>query len=180
MINKNSITQETLRSILDYNPETGIFIWKAKDESLPCYHNSIRGWNKKYAGHEAGNIMNTGYRAIVIDYEDYLAHRLAWLYVYGYFPKECIDHIDLDRGNNKIINLREATRRNNNCNMGISKKNTSGFKGVYWNVAAKKWQAYISVNNKSKYLGVYKNKEDAYKAFCDAAKKYHGEFARVA
>jgi hypothetical protein len=90
-----------------------------------------------------------------------------------------IDHIDGDGLNNQRSNLRICTHADNMKNRGINKDNTSGFKGVYWNKEKKKWRAYISCDKKWIYLGSFSKKEDAYKSYCDACIKYHGEFSKL-
>lgn len=90
---------------------------------------------------------------------------------------EFVDHIDLDPMNNRRENLRVASKKDNNRNRNKSKYNTSGFKGVYRD--KKKWGAQITVNNKHVYLGSYNSPAEAYAAYCEAAKKYFGEFARM-
>lgn len=89
------------------------------------------------------------------------------------------DHIDNDGLNNQRKNLRICTRAQNQRNKGIYKSNTSGFKGVSWHTCKKMWRAIIKVNNKQIHLGEFSNKEDAYKAYCDACIKYHGAFSKL-
>jgi hypothetical protein len=89
------------------------------------------------------------------------------------------DHRDGDGLNNQRENLRVCTRLENIRNRGRHKRNTSGYKGVSWYKSTKKWMAQICVNNKHVYLGYFKEKEEAYMVYCEAAKKYHGEFANV-
>lgn len=90
-----------------------------------------------------------------------------------------VDHIDGDGLNNQLSNLRLATRQENSRNMRKPESNTSGVKGVVWHKKGKKWQAQIKTNGKNIYLGLFTSKEDAYKAYCEACVKHHGEFARV-
>lgn len=90
-----------------------------------------------------------------------------------------VDHIDGDSMNCRRGNLRLATSRQNNANSYLAVTNTSGFKGVYWNKPKRKWQAYISLNNKSKYIGRFHDIEDAARAYDDFARREHGEFARL-
>ena len=87
------------------------------------------------------------------------------------------DHIDRNALNNQRSNLRIVTHSQNQMNKGMSKNNTSGFKGVMWSKKSKKWQANIRKNNKKLYLGLFKTKEEAYEAYVEACKKYHGDFA---
>jgi hypothetical protein len=143
------ITQEKLKNILDYNPETGLFTWKEKIAK------------KIIVGETAGSLNKHGYVCIKIQKFRYSAHRLAWLYVYGSFPSGEIDHINRIKTDNKISNLRDATPSQNCRNRGLSKRNNSGYVGISWNKKSKKWQARIFLNKKSKSLGVYEKIEDA-------------------
>ena len=155
------ITQEQLKELLHYNPNTGIFVWI----------------NGRTNGKVAGYINLTRYIDIRIDGKAYKAHRLAWLYVHGKFPDNLIDHINGVKDDNRIINLRPATHAQNLHNQKINIKNTSGLKGVYWHNINNKWIAKITVDGVSKYLGSFMDKHEAHKCYCAAADKYHGEFA---
>jgi hypothetical protein len=157
--NKIMITQAELKDLLTYNPETGIFNWIKRN------------------GNIAGSLHNKGYSRIEINGRKYLAHRLAWLYVNGSFPNEFIDHINGVRDDNRIVNIREASRSQNAWNQGVNIVNTSGLKGVYWNKKANKWLAKIEFLGKSKYIGVFLDKNEAHQAYCKAADKYHKEFS---
>ena len=156
---KIMITQAELKDLLTYNPETGIFNWIKRN------------------GNIAGYTTVKGYVRILINYKLYPAHRLAWLYVNGSFPNKFIDHINHVCDDNRIINLREATVSQNSQNQTIRSCNTSGLKGVYWNKKANKWLAKIEFLGKSKYIGVFLDKNEAHQAYCKAADKYHKEFA---
>ena len=96
-----------------------------------------------------------GYTSIMISGKNYRAHRLAWLYVYGYLPEHEIDHIDRDKSNNKIDNLRHVSCSCNKRNVGLRQDNTSGIKGVYWDKQSDKWRAQITANNKQHHLGLF-------------------------
>ena len=128
---------------------------------------------------EAGGVKPNGYRYISIGNCRYLEHRLAWFWVTGEWPKNQIDHINGAKNNNYWLNLREATISENQCNIGITSDNASGFKGVYWSKRDKKWIAEIAFNKKKKYLGSHAKPEMAYEAYCREAKKLHGEFAKT-
>lgn len=159
------MTAEELRLHVTYDPETGEFRrtgFRRKDRSgAPC-----------------GTKMNRGYLVISIRNKTYLCHRLAWLYMTGEWPRLQIDHINLDRADNRFSNLREATPHQNNGNRRASSRNTSGAKGVVWNSANRKWIAQITHGTSNKYLGSFARKEDAANAYADAARKHFGEFAR--
>jgi HNH endonuclease len=159
------ITAERLRELLRYDPDTGEFYW-------------LRGRGRIKAGRRAGCIMRPkGYRAICIDTKHYLAHRLAWLYVYGEWPSGDLDHRDIDPDNNRIENLRVAERWQNQANRR-QKANRTGFPGIQKVDGCELWSALIHMNGKRHYLGCFKSPEDASDAYHQAYRKYAGEFAR--
>ena len=154
------MTQEYLKSLLDYNPETGKFIWRVSKS------------NYAKSRSEAGWISN-GYRIIRIDGKGYRAHRLAWLWYYGSWPEDQIDHINHNRDDNRIENLREVSHIENHKNQSLFCNNTSGHVGVHWYKTTKKWRAQIKANGKKIIsLGYFKEKEDAIKARKEAEAKY--------
>lgn len=156
----NELTQSYLKSILNYNPDTGIFTWKVSNSP------------RVKIGSVAGGLNNHGYIVIVINKKHYLAHRLVCLYMYGKLPPERMDHINHVRDDNRIINLRLASSQENNRNASRRKDNKSGCVGVSWHPKANKWQAYINVNNNEIYLGVFLDIDDAIKARKQAEIKY--------
>lgn len=160
------ITQNELKSLFYYEHETGNFICKKASGRLKV-------------GDICGNKNHDGYMRIRINYKHYASHRLIWLYVYGEFPKNEIDHINGIKHDNRLCNLREATRSQNSLNRAITKRNTSKFKGVTFNKKTNKWQSQASFNNKYYYLGSFEKKEDAYNKYCEFSKKHHGEFIRL-
>ncbi len=160
------LTAERVRDVLNYDAETGIFTWRI---SRP----------KARAGCVAGCLDRGGYRLIMVDGKLYKAHRLAWFYSYGVWPEDDIDHVNGDAGDNRLSNLREATRSQNNCNTGKQRNNSSGRKGVYLHRAAGKWAAEIRFNRKREFLGLFYTVEAAAAAYEAAAKRLHGEFANV-
>jgi hypothetical protein len=158
------LTQARLKELLDYDPAVGIFTWR----------HSRGGWG---AGRQAGSVMFDGYRRIGIDGEQYRAHSLAWLYVYGEMPGE-LDHADRNRDNNAIDNLRRVSQRGQNiANIGRRSTNTSGYKGVSRVKSSGKWLATIKVNGKSRNLGTYLTPQEAHEAYMKAAREAFGEFA---
>lgn len=161
-----TLTAERLRALLDYDPATGIFIWREQ--------------RSRYAkGARAGTLNHDGYRRIGIDGKDYTANRLAWLHVHGEWPASAIDHKDGARDNNRIDNLRPATRSQNAANMARRRDNAAGFKGVYFHKVARRWSAMITIDGHNKYLGLFDTPEAAHAAYCAAAKRAFGEFARA-
>lgn len=179
MSGKMDITHEYLVSILDYNPETGIFVWRERPVEHFKRPQDSRMWNFRYSGKTAGWKTDTGYIIITINYVYYRAHVLAWLYETGVYPKTKIDHINLIKTDNRICNLRLANDSQNSCNSGKRPNNTSGYKGVTYHKIGKKWQAQIELNNNYIYLGLFSTAQEAHQAYCEAAIKHHGEFARV-
>lgn len=161
----DKLTQERLKELLDYNPDTGIFQWKIHRSQLAK------------VGDEAGYLGVKGYIRIRIDGKLYVAHRLAWLYLYGNFPMFLIDHINGIRNDNRISNLREATVQENARNKTITTRNKSGFKGVSWEKRRNIWVVRINTGDKYAHIGYFDNIEEAAKAYHDASVKYHGEFA---
>ena len=126
----------------------------------------------------AGTVKVDGYGSLKIKGKQYLTHRIIFLYHHGYIP-EFLDHINTDKLDNRIENLREATKAQNNRNCGKRKDNTSGIKGVHWETATKKWIAKVSVGGGfQKYLGRYDDIELAQLVVEEARDKYHKEFAR--
>lgn len=132
------------------------------------------------AGSIAGNISAEGYRKIKVDRKLCLAHRLAWLWMMGRWPKQEIDHINCRRDQNQWSNLREATLAENRRNKRRCENSGSGKKGVRLHNGTGKWEARITANGKPIYLGLFKRIEDAMAAYEIAALKYHGDFARAA
>lgn len=125
----------------------------------------------------AGCLRPNGYRTIAVDREVNLAHRLAWLLVYGEWPDGDLDHINGERDDNRIVNLRLATRAQNNMNARRPCSNTSGYKGASF--CRGKWDARIGIDGKDVYLGSFDTPEEAHAAYANAASKVFGEFARL-
>lgn len=152
--------QKRVKDLLEYRPETGVFTWRMRKHGVTV-------------GRIAGNIGRYGYWYMVLDGKRYAAHRLVWLYVYGEWPAECIDHINRVRTDNRLVNIRAVTRAQNRQNLGLDSKNKSGFRGVSYDAKNKKWRASISIQGKAKNLGRYENKNLAVMAYKAAAAKYH-------
>jgi hypothetical protein len=172
------LTAERLRELLHYDPETGAFTWRPREVRSGA-ERTDKSWNSAHAGKEAGCVSKAlGYRIIRIDQRDYYAHRLAFLYMKGRWPKGRLDHEDTDRSNNKWKNLRKATHSQNLANRGRCRTNTTGFKGVRFHKQRRRYTAQIVVNYKQHYLGLFDTPEEAHAAYCTAAEKHFGEFAR--
>lgn len=152
------ITQKRLKETLVYCPETGVFTWRERIAKPNQNAAKVASWNTRYAGKEAG-VKTHGYIKIAIDDKKYYAHRLAWLYVYGAIPP-LLDHINRNGEDNRIQNLRQATKRMNVDN-STRKDNTTGFRGVTKSANGKKFIAQrLSVKGKSRYLGTFDTAEE--------------------
>lgn len=154
------LTRKRLKELLNYDPEKGEFVWRI---SRRCV--------KK--GDIAGNLRSDGYIRIMIHGIYYYAHKLAWLYFYGRFPINQIDHINHDRSDNSIYNLRDVTHYENGKNRTMHRNNKSGKTGIHWRKDVSEWRSYIQGNRKRIYLGYFKNIADAIEARKSAELKYN-------
>lgn len=162
------LTQERLKELLHYNPDTGVF----------TRNTSGRRWK---AGETSGCLLNTGYIAIRMDKKNYQAHRLAWLYIHGRLPDNEIDHINGVRSSNGILNLREASRSENSQNRrGPISKNVSGYLGVRFAAERNKYVATIGIDGKYTFLGRFDTAIEASCAYLAAKREMHpfGEIAK--
>jgi hypothetical protein len=154
------LTQAALKELLSYDEATGDFRWRISVARVKT-------------GDIAGGLNREGYHQIGVGMRRYLTHRLVWLYVFGVWPKEFIDHINGVRHDNRLSNLRECSRAENAQNHGAHKDNTSGFVGVSFYKRAKTWRASIRTSDGLKHLGCFTNPEVAHMAYVDAKRKYH-------
>lgn len=165
---KKELTVDRVRELLNYDDRTGVFNWRVN-----C--------RRARAGQVAGSIKgDDGYSVIMIDYVAYYSHRLAWFFVYGEWPSSDIDHRNTDRSDNRLENLRLATKTQNQRNRRRAKSNASGVKGVCWHKQSKKWRASIKDGAKQRIIGCYDTLEEARAAYEATALREFGEFARVA
>lgn len=157
---------DMLRKIFHYNSETGEFRYKYS-----------RGSASK--GSLAGIIDTAdGYRVIRVLGRQYAAHRVAFALTYNRWPQPLCDHINGDKLDNRIVNLREATHTDNLCNSRTPKSNKSGYKGVHWHKRDKRWRARVKLNRKEYVCGHFKTVEEAAQAVAKKRQELHGEFAR--
>lgn len=163
----DEMVSERLRECLSYEPETGVFTRRASK------------YRSSRVGGVAGADNGWGYVQINVGGRLHRAHRLAWLYVYGVWPCGHLDHINGDRADNRIANLRKATRSQNNANTPVRVNNKCGLKGVVYAKHAKRWRARLTVDRRQIHLGYFERAEDAQAAYAAAAQKHFGEFARV-
>lgn len=161
----SNLTAERLRELLSFDAETGLFT-------------RLTSTNRRLKpGVVSGCVRSDGYILIGVDKSHYLAHRLAWLYVYGAWPNE-IDHANGIKSDNRLSNLRECSRQENCQNLAIRKDNKSGFVGVTYRPDLKKFAAELWVKKKKISLGLFKTAELASKAYT-AAKYEHHTFQRT-
>ena len=161
---KTLITHARLLELVEYRPETGEFIWASE---RPKYGRIFKGDVIK------GSFSGDGYSLLCLDAKVYGASRLAWFYVYGEWPMVEVDHIDTDKLNNRLDNLRIAPSRSLQCgNQGARCTNEAGLKGV--RQRGTKWQARIV----DQHLGCFNTPEEAHAAYLRAARERFGEYAR--
>jgi hypothetical protein len=158
--NRKSLTQEYLKACVAYDAETGIFTAKLPAQSR-----------------QEGDILGSpggshGYLSVAVGGKAYLAHRLAWFYVHGEWPEQ-IDHVDRDRRNNRLSNLRPCTNQENNWNK-------AGAIGATWNSRRQRWVAKICHNSKTRTLGYFATLDEARACYQAEALKLRGHFLQEA
>lgn len=172
--------QNLIRKLLRYDRHTGHFYWRARQPALFSELNqSVRNWrvwNKKFAGVRAGYVSARGYRYIKLGTKLIKEHRLVWLYCHGRHPAGSVDHIDGDRQNNRISNLRLASNSQNGINSLVA-RGASGLRGVRWAKYANKWRVGIKINGRSVHLGYFDDKSEAAAAYEAKVTEVHGDFS---
>lgn len=165
------VSPNVLRDLVHYEPDTGALIWKPRGATQfsgsgrqTAEHNCAI-WNGKYAGTPAFNhVRSNGYLGGKLRGRNYKAHRFAWAVFFGEWPTHDIDHINRDRADNRLVNLRAATRSENLRNTGLGHRNRSGVTGVSWARERAQWNAKIGVNGKQVNLGYFDTLEQAVEA----------------
>ena len=160
-LGSDMMTKDRILEVLKYTPETGVFVWKIST-------------GKAIAGRVAGQETKHGYVRITIDRRAYMAHRLVWACEHGSIPSFSIDHIDGNKKNNRIENLRQDPYKQNSQNIrtpGV--RNTSGFLGVVLDKKSGKWRAFLRTNKKTKALGRFATPEQASEAYLSAKRIHH-------
>ncbi|OOV08859.1 hypothetical protein RF819_02655 [Rhodoferax fermentans] len=155
------MTQAKLRELLNYDPLTGVFTWRETAN------------NRLRPGDVAGSVRKSGYVNLGVGGKLYLAHRLAWLYVYGAWPSKELDHINENKSDNRIANLRDVNRSQNCQNIRLPKRNTSGVKGVYFDKRASLWHARVYHDGRHHCAGFHARLRDAAAAYAALAAKVH-------
>lgn len=160
------LSADRLREVVHYDPDTGVFTRK------------VRLAQRHKAGDRADFRINhggmTGYRRLSVDRKRYLAHRCAWLYVHGEWPEHDIDHVNGDKSDNRIANLRDVPNMVNRQNVhGPRIDNSSGFLGVYFHPQTGKWRARISHAGKSISLGLFDSPQSAHESYLETKRVLH-------
>lgn len=171
---------ETLRQLLTYDPKTGKLYWNKRTPELCKFakypKRSASFFNAKFFGKEAGSLTHEGYISLTLYNNNINAHIICWAIYYGEIPNLTIDHINGIKSDNRIFNLRKATKSQQAKNRKVGCSNTSGVTGVYKH--KDKWRVRISCDGKKMHFGLFVNFEDAVKKRKEVELKYYGEFAR--
>lgn len=165
-LTRDKLTQSELKRRLSYDPDTGLF-------TRLTTHNMYL-----FKGRIAGCLTPSGYIMIAVGVGKFPAHRLAWFYMYGEFPKGLIDHKNGIRTDNRIDNLRVVDHVKNTWNGATSSRNKSGYKGVSWHKKAKRWQAQLVFLGTSYHLGYFDTVVEAASAYEELALRLRGEHHR--
>lgn len=164
---------ETLRELLSYDPETGVLTWKYRELNWFKTESAFKSWNTKYAGKSAFTAFHDeGYKQGRIFNKTYKAHRVGYAIHYGEWPKDQIDHINGNKADNRITNMRAVNNQENSRNSSKRNDNVSGFTGVFWHKQINKWRSKIRADGKDIHLGCFDCKLDAIAARINANKKY--------
>ncbi|HEJ8266517.1 TPA: HNH endonuclease [Klebsiella oxytoca] len=165
-----NLSLETVRNFFSYDETTGILYCKSP-------------FGSKSPGDTLGVKTDTGYLRVFFNGKNIRVHRIIWVLKYGEIPSTLVvDHIDGDKLNNRITNLRLCTQNQNTRNRRIHSNNAAGLKGVYFNDSPrnrKKWIAQISIAKKKIRLGRFHTKEEAHRAYVAASMQYHGDFSSI-
>lgn len=174
-MSKSALTAERLRELLHYDPKTGVFVRKQMKSRY-----GTTAPNSRYSMKAAGCLSSkhgpsAGYVKISVDGRRYFAHRLAWLYVYGAWPSGTVDHINGDRSDNRIENLRDVAHYVNIQNqrkVSVGNKYSS-LLGAHWSITRKKWRSSIMVKLCPIHLGWFDTDEEAHQAYLTAKRRLH-------
>jgi hypothetical protein len=178
-------TIETLHRLLICDAEAGKLFWRARTPDLfnatpgRTAAHACANWNSRFAGQEALTNDVAGYRQGEIFGRPHRAHRVIWAMANGQWPDAEIDHANGDRSDNRLVNLRAASRSQNQRNVSSRDGSTSDYLGVSWDKHRGKWHAKVTSDGQQIHIGRFESEEDAARAYDAAARRYHGEFARL-
>ena len=177
-MSKPIVSPETIRELLDYDPDTGVMIWRKRAPELFGSEKAQKTWNSRFEGKAIGARHTHGYLKACVNYEQHYVHRLAFAHYHGRWPENEIDHINGIRTDNRIGNLREVTRVENlqNQKLGSLRSRPDGLLGAHWSKDRNKWVAHIMVEKKSYHLGVFDDKREAQAAYLRAKLKLHSGY----
>lgn len=161
---KQELTVESIRRLVSYDAETGTFT------------RLVPGGNGVKAGDRTGYVNAGGYVVLSLCDQKLYAHRVAWLLTHGEWPTKFIDHIDGDKQNNRIENLRNVSNQLNTQNIRAARGASSGLLGAYWDKQKSKWMSLIMTNGRSKFLGYHQTPEGAHAAYMNAKSTMHEGF----
>lgn len=176
------LTQLHLQELLVYEPESGKLFWKYRASHWFKDEGNCKRWNSTFAGKEAFTCKHVkGYKIGIVNSKPYKAHRVIWCLVNGDWPAEQIDHINGDKSDNRLVNLRAVSNRENSKNQKMRITNTSGYTGVNFQKQSGRWQVRISTETGRIYLGLFDNLEEAIavRKDCEASFGYHKNHGRV-
>jgi hypothetical protein len=174
---KDILSPELLRKLVRYEPSTGMLFWLKRSphdftDGKHPKENICAAWNARFAGREAFSVDDgNGYKHGKIGGKHLKAHRVAWVVHYGKWPEDQIDHINGNRSDNRIENLREVSNSGNQRNKSARSDNKSGYCGVYWCKTYGKWVASARLNGRQKYIGSFRDLQDAATARAEFNKK---------
>ena len=170
---KSFLEPEMLRKLISYDPETGVLTWRERGREFFKRDQDWRRWNNKYSLKPAGALSaSSGYLNVKILDKPYSCHRVAYAIYHGAWPRHQVDHIDGDRANNRIANLRDVTHAENHRNQKVRSDNSSGVMGVYFHKKAGKWCARVKVHGQNIHIGLFEGLEEAIAARKAADIKY--------
>jgi hypothetical protein len=160
------LTEQDIARAFRYCPVTGLLTWAI-------------GAGQAKPGKRAGRVMRCGYRGVTLGGREYLEHRLIWRLMTGAWPESQIDHVNMNRADNRWENLRPATNAQQQANTSrTARRNKFGHKGIYWDADRSLWRSQINVNGRPLRLGRFKTKDEAILAYREAAVAHYGEFVR--
>lgn len=172
-----NLTRSQLIKLLDYDPDTGSLLWRKRGRWVVSDgymgEQGRKTFNRKFPGRVALNsICSVGYRHGSIFQRSLYAHRVIWVMIYGNEPIGQIDHINRDRTDNRLLNLRDVSHKQNGRNQKLREGNTTGVHGVYWLKKRERWLASIGVDGRTIFLGHFEKVDDAICARIEAEKQY--------